>query len=139
MEKLKFLIIIAALFIAEGAMAVTLPTSSYSPVPSSFETGDYTNSTGTIVHGSYSALAASYSACEPGSILGYTGDDFKTCEECCEKAEPNEDLRGNCISYCYGEQEALSPIEAPTWLIIIFSACVMLTGGIKALRHKNDL
>ncbi|MBQ6766087.1 MAG: hypothetical protein IJP50_03660 [Paludibacteraceae bacterium] len=118
-------------------MAVTLPTSSYSP-SSSFD-GDemFMNTNGSTVRGSFSMLGTgAYDACAPGEDLGYT-TSFETCEDCCKDAEPDKTLRADCINYCYGGQAPLSPLDPSTWFIIMFSAFVLLTGCIRALKRKN--
>lgn len=135
MERIKILII--AILVAEGVMAVTLPTSSYNP-SSSFD-GDemFMNTNGSMVRGSFSMLGTgAYDACAPGEDLGYT-TSFETCEDCCKKAEPDASLRADCINYCYGGQAALSPLDPSTWFMVIFSACVLLAGCIRALRRRQ--
>lgn len=137
MKNLKFLILVLGLIAACGVQAVQLPTTSssaYTPAPSGYE-GDFDSPFGVRFEGSYYALG-DYSSCSPGVITGYTSSG-ETCEKCCKEKAPGEDERAACISYCYNDDPPLSPLDPSTWFIIMFSACVLLAGCLKAWCRKQ--
>lgn len=121
MKSIKYLLLLYGLLMACYTCAVTLPTTSgnaYSPVPSGYDEEYYTGS-GIVIRNSFVHLG-DYTACPPGDIPGET-ESGASCESCCKDNEPDEDLRAACISYCYGEEPPISPIDGGWWFLIVLA------------------
>ena len=95
--------------IAQGVMAVTLPSTSYTPYyQASGEESSSIYSSGSTITGNFLRLGddgGDYSDCT-GDGNGYTADGSQTCAQCCAGLIPagsSEDWmeqRAACVAYC---------------------------------------
>lgn len=120
MKKLKFIISVMAALAAQWAVAVTLPSSSYTPYggsDASYEAGAYYV---TLPSSSFIGLGTSEwcSAETPGT---------EACENCCSEAVTScyssgeeeaecDRLNLECTRYCDG---ASLPLDAPLWFMVM--------------------
>lgn len=146
MKRLKFLIVVLGLFAVHGAVAVTLPSTSYSP---SDMNGEYNNdailynNVDSRISGSFIALrAADETSCQtddPG-----VPKSGSSCEDCCKTASGVEGCVDTCmaqegadIDECQNscnestgyktcvngcEQGASLPLDAPLWFMLALAA-----------------
>lgn len=148
--KAKFLIVfIAAILAAGGAMAVTLPGTSYSP----YANGDNTGADNSVYYGmkmpSKSFLSLSTAErtdnCTKDAETDPQGD---ACASCCDNYYGNGstiegacaesdwdcwDARGACMDACRTE---LSPIEGGEWFMILLAALLAVTCCIRYLTFN---
>ena len=133
MKKLKFLILVLGMIAAQGVLAVQLPSSSYSEVPSYESSGEVVLNSGvTFPKSSFLQLGTiDYNECTSKST-------FQDCEHCCrqkvidcygdssigDKSECNT-LSSECNDGCGRSL----PLDAPLWFMLLLA----LGGGAKGL------
>lgn len=119
MKNLKFLIMVCGIMIAQVVLAVTLPTTSYTPHSS----GDSYSSEsvyggGSLIAGSFNTLGTEVDVCAsatPGVPSGYG-----TCEDCCDHYFPDDESSYlQCVNAC--EQGPSLPIDAPLWFMLVIA------------------
>ena len=128
MKSLKFLIMFLGVLIAQGVMAVTLPSTSYTPYyQASGEESSSIYSSGSTITGNFLRLGddgGDYSDCT-GDGNGYTADGSQTCAQCCAGLIPagsSEDWmeqRAACVAYC--EPGPALPLDAPLWFMLLIA------------------
>ena len=123
MKTLKFLILALGLIIAQGAVAVTLPSTSYSPYS---------------IGGVYEAEPSGQMVTLPSSAFSSLGEGEPTwcanqtpgttaCSDCCSEAviacyssgEEESVCDANnleCTRYCDGHS---LPLDAPLWFVVM--------------------
>lgn len=107
------------MFTIEGALAVTLPSTSYQSYDQSYdETGV---PSGILIKGSYLAQGTGdYSKCT-GDGSGSTSDGTQECSECCQ-TQYSRDVYDECHSFCWSGQPPLTPLDAPLWFMLALAA-----------------
>lgn len=125
MRKIKFVILVFGLLVAQCVSAVRLPqgpSGAYSPAMNDDGYSEsFSSPYGTTFTGTFSALGeGSYDKCKPGSIKGRTTSGA-ACEDCCADNYGDEDDMTPCINYCYGDSQPLSPIDGGWWFLIVLA------------------
>lgn len=132
MKNLKFLIMVCGIMIAQGVLAVTLPTSSYTPHSS----GDSYSSEsvyggGSLIAGSFNTLGTEVDVCAsatPGVPSGYG-----TCEDCCDHYFPDDESSYlQCVNAC--EQGPSLPLDGGLSILLVLS---VLGGALKPLLSRS--
>lgn len=134
MKRLKFLIVVLGLFVAHGVMAVTLPSSSYSPY--SFDEQSYSQSvapSGVRASSGRILSLGDYSDVYPWTdhcATDYPGpDNIMACQNCvatdlnqCYSACSGD---GDCMDWCdemnykyQGDCGRSLPLDAPLWFLL---------------------
>ena len=138
MRKLKFIISVMAALAAQWAVAVTLPSSSYSPYSGSDASYDGAVYSVTLPKSSFNALGTSEwcSSETPGT---------DACENCCtdnvvacygsgeEEAECDR-LNLECTRYCDGGS---LPLDAPLWFMLV--GAVILSAAKNLVRRYSTV
>lgn len=143
MDKIKFLIVLfVATMVAQGVMAVTLPSTSYSPyVDDCSYSSDVVVGTGTSITGSFASLGDGEdekykTECAPTDPPSGITTKGEMCEECCAKwTQYGTQARIDCNYEC-NHGPAL-PISTPLWFALLLP---LFAGALKPLlSHKKDL
>lgn len=135
MKNLKSLMVAVAAIIAQGVMAVTLPSTSYTPYGGDNEyVYESTETSGSMYEEHYYALGeGAYEEC--------TSKDFAGCTSCC----------GDLVLACYqsgkgmAECEKIStdcnnecgrslPLSAPLWFALLLP---LVAGALKPLLRRK--
>lgn len=130
MKKLKLLILAYGLLAAQVAVAVTLPTTSYSGTSSQVGTdGVFTSTSGSMITGSFNALGAGTAECDAACQAAFNtcmsgGGDLETCGE----------AQTTCMKECQGDDDTPlgpdSPIEGGLWILLAMAVvtCIVKLG-----------
>lgn len=137
MKRLKILILALGLIMAQGALAVTLPTTSYSPYSTSEITYDGMDATGVQFSSmKFSALGSSEwgDACvaESGGV-----GNISACQSCCERKFYECCPNGECEDEEYEQCKQLSrdcnnecgrslPLDGGEWVLLTLLAMAMV-------------
>ncbi len=146
--KTKFLIVLSvALLAAEAMLAVTLPSSSYSPYVAGDGAAEYDSYTGVqLPNVSFQMLGTA----ERTDVCVKADDDYSgdKCVDCCNnyygdgdtvpgKCADDDwdcwDARSACVDYCRTE---LSPIEGGEWFMVLLAALLAVTCCIRYLTFN---
>lgn len=147
MKNLKFLITVMAMFVAGVALAVQLPSTSYTPV----DVNTYSDeifTTGTMYKGGFYALGETScaagsetecsSCCESelgtSSCIDACGEDVTCMETCLASVQ-------TCVETCMkGDKDPLdgdSPLDESAMLLILFSALILGAGIVRMYAQKK--
>ena len=146
MKTLKFLILALGLIAAQGAVAVTLPSTSYNPYSgggSSYE-AEPSGQLITLPSSSFRSLGAGEPVWCSDQTPGTTA-----CSDCCYEAviacysgggEESECDANNleCTRYCDGHS---LPLDAPLWALILLFVilCASFQGCAALMRSSRQL
>lgn len=117
MKQNKFIIaVLMVMFAIQGALAVTLPTTSYQSYDPSYD--ESVGPSGLMIKGSYLAQGTGdYSNCA-GDGSGEVSGGGMECSVCCSTKYSRDDY-DECINFCWSGQPPLTPISGGLWFLIL--------------------
>ncbi len=137
MKKLKFLILTLGLIAAQGMLAVTLPSTSYSEYGGVSSNDEYQIYTGTSITGRFYALGDG-----DGGVYGCKNyADKGSCSDCCdgklnEDTATDEDYR-KCADECRGQDIDPLPIEGGLWILLTLAIMSGILNIMLKMRKIN--
>ncbi|MBO6034353.1 MAG: hypothetical protein J6P34_00690 [Paludibacteraceae bacterium] len=124
MKRLKFLIVVLGVFAAQGVMAVTLPTTSYTEYssPVSYEVSGTSPGGIVLPSTSFQQLGSiPYDECTAKT-------SFQECEQCCSQkvrdcyTDPSIPDKSECNTLslnCNNDCGRSLPLDAPLWFMVM--------------------
>ncbi len=132
MKKIKLLILVFGLFAAQVALAVQLPSTSYSSSSVSVDnSGIFTTPSGITVTGTFSSLGAGSQECDAACQAAFAdcmekGSGFDTCAAAQE----------TCMKECQGDDDTPlgpAPIDGGLWILLTLA---VISGAVTVISSK---